>query len=136
MERAVEEANSDAASVAAEEAVADAAAEAALVDDEEDFAAFRMSSSDDPEGLLEDVASAYTSSLLSVGKSYSSPKNSSVDRKFWDALTTIAPNAQADAASSGAICVVPQCLPARSGARPTPNVTSCAYCPTLTSQAA
>ena len=110
VERAVEEANSDAASVAAEEAVADAAAEAALVDDEEDFAAFRMSSSDDPEGLLEDVASAYTSSLLSVGKSYSSPKNSSVDRKFWDALTTIAPNAQADAASSGAICVVPQCL--------------------------
>ena len=110
VERAVEEANSDAASVAAEEAVADAAAEAALVDDEEDFAAFRMSSSDDPEGLLEDVASAYASSLLSVGKSSSSPKNSSVDRKFWDALTTIAPNAQADAASSGAICVVPQCL--------------------------
>ena len=110
VERSVEEANSDAASVAAEEAVADAAAEAALVDDEEDFAAFRMSSSDDPEGLLEDVASAYASSLLSVGKSSSSPKNSSVDRKFWDALTTIAPNAQADAASSGAICVVPQCL--------------------------
>ena len=89
----------------------EAAAEAALVEDEEDFAAFRVTSSDDPEGLLEDVASAYASSLLSVGKSPSpTAKKSSVAEKFWGALTTIAPNAQADAASSGAICVVPQCL--------------------------